>query len=232
MLHPFIHLNFLDIHTHNTQRTSINIPNTTGNEIKPKADEMYMHCLDDQIEFDPTPMSVVNNPSNYGFQFDHTPLEFLSPPGSGYTSPQPAYMSTSLNDQHLISSYEARETKTETDHDFVLLPYTAHQRQGDLQAAGLTLDQEPFLSTDTCPETPDDSLNVCKISKIDKSVWLKFPSIFQEGDIDSPDSCAYTCLWDFCHEEFDNQKSFVEHLSEIHTETKKGCEEFPCLWKV
>jgi len=102
----------------------------------------------------------IHTQNNYGFQFDHVPIEFLSPPGSGYTSPLPAYMSTSSKDQHLMASYEARETKTETYHDFVLLPYTTHQRQGDLQVASLTPDQESFLSTDTCPETPDGSLNV------------------------------------------------------------------------
>jgi hypothetical protein len=72
-------------------------------------------------------------------------------------------------------------------------------------------DPESFLSSDTCPETPDGSL---------------------KEEVDSPDNGAYICLWDLCHEEFETQKSFVDHLSDAHTETKKGCDEFPCLWKV
>ena len=73
------------------------------------------------------------------------------------------------------------------------------------------LDPESFLSSDTWPETPDGSL---------------------KEEVDSPDTGAYICLWDLCHEEFETQKSFVDHLNDAHTETKKGCDEFPCLWKV
>ena len=72
-------------------------------------------------------------------------------------------------------------------------------------------DPESFLSSDTCPETPDGSL---------------------KEEVDSPDTGAYICLWDCCNEEFESQKLFVDHLNEAHTETKKGCDEFPCLWKV
>ena len=66
-----------------------------------------------------------------------------------------------------------------------------------------------MLSLETSPETPEDSL---------------------KGG--SPDTGAYTCLWDSCLEEFESQKLFVEHLNEAHTDTRKGCDEFPCLWKV
>ena len=72
-------------------------------------------------------------------------------------------------------------------------------------------DPESFLSSDTCPETPDGSL---------------------KEEVDSPDTGSYVCLWDNCNEEFETQKLFVDHLNDAHTETKKGCDEFPCMWKV
>ena len=72
---------------------------------------------------------------------------------------------------------------------------------------------ESFVSSDTCPETPDSSVK-------------------EEGDVNSPDTGSYTCLWQDCHEEFVTQKALVDHISENHMGSQKGCEEFPCNWKV
>jgi zinc finger protein GLIS1/3 len=53
----------------------------------------------------------------------------------------------------------------------------------------------------------------------------------EETDVNSPDTGNYICLWLDCNEEFDNPKTYVDHVNEAHMETRKGCEEFPCLWK-
>ena len=79
------------------------------------------------------------------------------------------------------------------------------------QKLAILSDPESILSSDTCPETPDGSL---------------------KEEVDCPDTGTYLCLWDCCNQEFESQKLFVDHLNEAHTETKKGCDEFPCLWKV
>ena len=72
---------------------------------------------------------------------------------------------------------------------------------------------ESFVSSDTCPETPDSSVK-------------------EEADtVNSPDTGSYICLWQDCAEEFVTQKTLVEHINENHMDNKKGCEEFPCLWK-
>jgi hypothetical protein len=39
-------------------------------------------------------------------------------------------------------------------------------------------------------------------------------------------------LWEGCGDEFETLRPFVDHLNDAHTENKKGCDEFPCLWKV
>ena len=69
------------------------------------------------------------------------------------------------------------------------------------------------ISSDTCPETPDSSVK-------------------EEADVNSPDTGSYVCLWQDCLEEFPAQKALVDHITDSHMESKKGCEEFPCLWKV
>ena len=74
-------------------------------------------------------------------------------------------------------------------------------------------DHDSLFTSDTCPETPDSSVK-------------------EDTDVNSPDSGSYVCLWQDCNEEFDNPKTFVDHVNEAHMETRKGCEEFPCLWKV
>ena len=72
---------------------------------------------------------------------------------------------------------------------------------------------ESFVSSDTCPETPDSSVK-------------------EEADtVNSPDTGSYICLWQDCAEEFVTQKTLVEHINENHMDNKKGCEEFPCMWK-
>ena len=74
-------------------------------------------------------------------------------------------------------------------------------------------DHESHFASDTCPETPDSSVK-------------------EEIDVNSPDTGSYVCLWLECNEEFDSPKAFVDHVNETHMDTRKGCEEFPCLWKV
>ena len=73
---------------------------------------------------------------------------------------------------------------------------------------------ESFVSSD-CPETPDSSVKE-----------------EAEGVVNSPDTGSYVCLWMECNEEFVTQKTLVDHINDNHMETKKGCDEFPCLWKV
>ena len=73
---------------------------------------------------------------------------------------------------------------------------------------------ESFVSSDTCPETPDSSV---KEESADT--------------VNSPDTGSYICLWQDCAEEFVTQKTLVEHINENHMDNKKGCEEFPCMWK-
>ena len=72
---------------------------------------------------------------------------------------------------------------------------------------------DSFVNSDTCPETPDSSVR-------------------EDGDVNSPDTGSYICLWQDCHEEFTVQKNLVEHINDNHMNSQKGCEEFPCMWKV
>jgi hypothetical protein len=163
----------LELHNINTPRTSIHMttsrtsPMSTGNEIKPNLDDVYLPYLDDQIDFDPNAMNT-HGPSNYAFEFDPNPLEFLSPPGSGYTSPIPAYMNSTSNDLHLMPSYESGEPKTDPDPEYAMSPYAAFCRRADLHATSSTPDQESFLSSDTCPETPDGSVKVIRPKKFNQ----------------------------------------------------------------
>ncbi len=72
---------------------------------------------------------------------------------------------------------------------------------------------ESFVSSDTCPETPDSSVK-------------------EEPELNSPETGTYICLWQDCHEEFVSRKALVDHIGDNHMGAQKGCEEFPCLWKV
>lgn len=65
--------------------------------------------------------------------------------------------------------------------------------------------------SDAGPETPDSSV---------------------KEESDSPEVGPRACLWQDCHEVFSGKGELVEHVNEVHMETKKGSDEYPCLWQV
>jgi hypothetical protein len=111
--------------------------------------------------------------------------------------------------------------KTEPELDIPFMQSTAGVQESNKCKPGIITsgtgssipDHESLFTSDTCPETPDSSVK-------------------EETDVNSPDTGNYLCLWLDCNEEFDNPKTYVDHVNEAHMETRKGCEEFPCLWKV
>ena len=62
------------------------------------------------------------------------------------------------------------------------------------------------------------------------AVYIKHVCAPITGGIE--DTGSYVCLWADCNEEFYSQKTLVDHVNDSHMDTRKGCEEFPCLWKV
>jgi len=131
----------------------------------------------------------------------------------------------STNSVGVLSSNEVHNffngggMKTEPDLDIPFMQNTVQEsnkcKPGIISSGtGNSIpDHESLFTSDTCPETPDSSVK-------------------EETDVNSPDTGNYICLWLDCNEEFDNPKTYVDHVNEAHMETRKGCEEFPCLWKV
>ena len=76
------------------------------------------------------------------------------------------------------------------------------------------------IYSDTCPETPDSSV---KEEAMDE----------ENSSSNSPaDVGPRTCLWQDCSEVFGCQWDLVEHVNEAHMETKKGSDDYPCMWQV
>ena len=144
-----------------------------------------------------------------------------SPPCSGYSSPQ-VYNHQQYEDwpkqEPIIQDplmgatdiFNSVIPKPDPDACFMMpSPATSTSSHGMMGRTNVER-----LSTDTCPETPDSSVKE------------------DPGDVNSPDTGSYACLWSDCNDEFYSQKNLVEHVNDTHMETRKGCEEFPCLWKV
>ena len=88
------------------------------------------------------------------------------------------------------------------------------------------------LSTEsTCPETPDSS-SIKEEAYYGDAVSPALAGGGGGASVGETDTGSYTCMWADCKEEFYSQKTLVEHVNDSHMETRKGCEEFPCLWKV
>ena len=69
-----------------------------------------------------------------------------------------------------------------------------------------------------------------KTNPITSQLYIKHVCAPITGGIE--DTGSYVCLWADCNEEFYSQKTLVDHVNDSHMDTRKGCEEFPCLWKV
>ena len=150
-----------------------------------------------------------------------THQNFPSPPGSPLVTsttqshppppPPPDYNDFYVSTSEMISAPPPMFLKSEPG---VPSPVIFPNVSSVMTNYGSTPDpSESFVSSDTCPETPDSSVK-------------------EEGDVNSPDTGSYICLWQDCHEEFVTQKALVEHIGDQHMNSQKGCEEFPCLWKV
>ena len=123
-----------------------------------------------------------------------------------------------LNSTEIQNFFNEGGIKTEPDMDIPLIQNIGNESAKFKAATGVSAtgsipDHDSLFTSDTCPETPDSSIK-------------------EETDVNSPDTGSYICLWLDCNEEFDNPKTYVDHVNEAHMETRKGCEEFPCLWKV
>lgn len=174
--------------------------NTDSNQVQPQATPLADPMMSSYDAFDSTAFVSYTTVSHQNFP---------SPPGS----PTAGIVSSTTTPnfapaQQPIQSYE----------DFYMPASSAGHmfpnQSSVMTNYGSTPDpSESFVSSDTCPETPDSSVK-------------------EEGDVNSPDTGSYICLWQDCHEEFAVQKMLVEHISENHMNSQKGCEEFPCLWKV
>ena len=137
--------------------------------------------------------------------------------GHNITSTNPANV---LNSNEIHDFFNEGVLKTEPGMDIphnTILQTAVHHESTKSQTIasgmGSIPDHDSLFTSDTCPETPDSSVK-------------------EEIDVNSPDTGSYLCLWLDCNEEFDNPKTYVDHVNESHMETRKGCEEFPCLWKV
>jgi hypothetical protein len=140
-----------DLSTLNTPRSSLasvqsrNSPMNTENTVNvlPAAttqesvvDDLYLPYFDDDINFASGGNVQFSNASYSltSMNFDHVPLAgFPSPPGSGYSSPVPAYMDSMNNDlQSVVSASPASydlDTKPDLDcYGAVMSPYTAALR--------------------------------------------------------------------------------------------------------
>ena len=190
-----------------------------------------------QHKFPSPPGSPVQHMANYShpnFQQNMTSMHNVHPPPPSYEEfmsggmvltndnsiahHQLSQQNTVANSVDILSSNEVHNffndgvLKTEPDLE---IPQIMQPRAGVDTNKGKTNvhDHDSLFTSDTCPETPDSSVK-------------------EDTDVNSPDSGNYVCLWQDCNEEFDNPKTFVDHVNEAHMETRKGCEEFPCLWKV
>ena len=140
--------------------------------------------------------------------------------GQHLASNNPSDVVLSSNEIH--NFFNEGTLKTEPDIDAHFMTSLAGGMQDSMKCkpgmvassvASSIPDHDSLFTSDTCPETPDSSVK-------------------EDTDVNSPDTGNYVCLWQDCNEEFDNPKTYVDHVNEAHMETRKGCEEFPCLWKV
>jgi hypothetical protein len=117
----------------NTENTVQVLPAVTNQDSV--VDDLYLPYFDDDINF----ASGGNQFSSTSYSltsmnFDNVPLAgFPSPPGSGYSSPVPAYMDSMNNDlQSVVSASPASydlDTKPDLDcYGAVMSPYTAALR--------------------------------------------------------------------------------------------------------
>jgi len=70
------------------------------------------------------------------------------------------------------------------------------------------------LSEEGAPDTPDSSLK-------------------EEPCEEASEGCGgvLACLWRNCGREFIEKKYLVDHVTGMHIEHRKGCEDFPCFWE-
>eukprot|EP00095_Tigriopus_kingsejongensis_P005837 snap_masked-scaffold425_size175135-processed-gene-0.17 protein:Tk05837 transcript:snap_masked-scaffold425_size175135-processed-gene-0.17-mRNA-1 annotation:"zinc finger protein glis3-like" len=208
---------------------------------------------------EPSPLSFLNS-QDLLFHTDNPPItmyesshdlhaSYPSPPRSGYNSPVPTHQHTLPTtlpppsyEQTMQMSAQYGSTYHEHHHDplhqsepsadqvelasvmHTDIPLFAMKAEPDLACVASPIliqrnlygnlgQQQAAEVSPSGPETPDSSV---------KEEML---------DLNSPDTGRYVCLWMSCHEEFGSQKVLVDHVNDTHMETKKGCDELPCLWQ-
>ena len=123
-----------DLSTLNTPRSSLaSVPSRTSpmntdpastlpSSQDPAGVDDFLHFFEDDINF----TSNAAFSSSYPMNFDNLPISgFPSPPGSGYSSPVPAYMD-SINDLPSVVSVGSYEIECKPDLDSnVMSPYSA-----------------------------------------------------------------------------------------------------------
>ncbi|XP_040567294.1 uncharacterized protein [Lepeophtheirus salmonis] len=199
---------------HHAQQQHIPLQRSQPQEIMNTFDEAFFNAFTDGLQ------------SN----FDQYPLDsFPSPPRSGYSSPAIAInpTSTSSNGNDYIHS------SSSFDPYFLPVPEDPQEPQESAYEYYPLTKSDPHMGrmmSDHPPEILEemtDSLG----SQLPGSPDSTIKEELLEPIASQEDSGVYTCYWIDCGEEFENQERLVDHVNGIHMETKKGCEELPCLWK-
>ena len=77
----------------------------------------------------------------------------------------------------------------------------------------------PSIST----SVPVDPL--AELVEKDHQDSIKEDTLFEEDQV-------ICCKWKECGNEFCDKDHLVEHINTTHIEHKKGCEDYPCYWRV
>eukprot|EP00096_Caligus_rogercresseyi_P014067 TRINITY_DN6603_c0_g1_i1.p1 TRINITY_DN6603_c0_g1~~TRINITY_DN6603_c0_g1_i1.p1 ORF type:complete len:562 (-),score=173.43 TRINITY_DN6603_c0_g1_i1:720-2405(-) len=235
-----------------------NVPNTTTTtttvflpgsiqrsqpqEIMNTFDEAFFNAFTDGL----TSCGGVSNGNNYGVSHcsntlepPYPPLEssFPSPPRSGYSSPAIHHPGPHANgstedyafhpssfDPYFLPVPEDPQEEEQSPYDYY--PLTKCDSHMDRLTGGqqhhleehshedMNMDSHS-LGSSQLPGSPDSTIKEELLEPLGNGC---------------EDSGTYTCFWVDCGEEFENQGRLVDHVNGVHMETKKGCEELPCLW--
>ena len=166
-----------DLSTLNTPRSSlVSVPSRTSpmntdpatSNPEPTVVEDFLHFFEDDINF----TSNAAFSSSYPMNFDNLPISgFPSPPGSGYSSPVPAYMDSITDLPSIVSvgSYEI-DCKLEPDVDCNLMsPYSA-----------AALRHRADLYVGAASSTPGQLLSYCFVRQCNFLFGLKFLKLFND----------------------------------------------------
>ena len=241
MLSSFHNNDAAPFHTHhegeNTQYISYTMlqPSLTMPATSTISDNSHLDQHQLQQKYPSPPRSPVQSMPQYSHSYQQNVAPHNNPPptyeefmNGGMVMPMGnedhlgQNLASTTNPADVLSSTEVHNffndgsLKTEPDLDIPFIQSTMNGQDPIKCKSGIIgslQDHDSLFTSDTCPETPDSSVK-------------------EDTDVNSPDTGNYTCLWLDCNEEFDNPKTYVDHVNEAHMETRKGCEEFPCLWKV